>query len=130
VEVLDRYYTRDPASISLQDDINGNLPLHIAAQNGFTPHVALLLRHGADINARNGKGNTALHMAWSYDYMETAEHLVAAGADESLVNDAGFRAAMGIEGDKSRAVVYLLAAQTEDEVKGGEGGREGGSTIE
>lgn len=113
---LTKYYIRDPAAVSMQDDRNGNFPIHIAAQNGFTPQVQLLLEHGGDINAINGKGNTALHMAWSYDYIETAEQLVKSGANVNLANDAGFRACMGIDGDKSGPIVYLLAAKTSEEV--------------
>ena len=32
--------------------------------------MKLLLAHGANVNARNKKGHTALHMAMAYDYHE------------------------------------------------------------
>jgi ankyrin repeat protein len=116
VELLDKYYTRDPAAVSMQDDKNGNFPIHIAAQNGFDTHVQLLLDHGADINAVNGKGNTALHMAWSYDYVSTAELLTDKGANVHQANDAGFEARTGIEGDKCGPIVYLLTAKTTENI--------------
>jgi hypothetical protein len=116
VELLDKYYKRDPAAVSMQDDKNGNFPIHIAAQNGFDTHVQLLLDHGADINAVNGKGNTALHMAWSYDYVSTAELLTDKGADVYKTNAAGWEARMGIEGDKCGPIVYLLTSKCTDDV--------------
>lgn len=116
VELLDKYYTRDPATVNIQDDKNGNFPIHIAAQNGFDAHVQLLLDHGADINAMNGKGNTPLHMAWSYDYLSTAELLVSKGANVNQANDKGFTANSGIDGDKCRSIVYLLTAKCTDDI--------------
>ena len=114
--MLKEYYTQSPSSTSLQDDRNGNYPIHIAAQNGFTEHVQLLLDHGVDVDSVNSKGNTPLHMALSYDYIETAELLMEKGANVHLANDSGFTAATGLEGDKSRGIVYLLAANTTEEI--------------
>jgi hypothetical protein len=57
-----------PGGANSQDPKNGNFPLHIAAQNGHAETCKLLLSKGASVNAVNGKGNTGLHMAISYDY--------------------------------------------------------------
>mmetsp|Transcript_19907 Transcript_19907/g.33552 ORF Transcript_19907/g.33552 Transcript_19907/m.33552 type:complete len:210 (-) Transcript_19907:3428-4057(-) len=116
VSLLEKYYTREPAAVTMQDDRNGNFPIHIAAQNGFDAHVQLLLDHGADINAVNGKGNTPLHMAWSYDYVSTAELLTSKGANVHQANDKGFTASCGIDGDKCRPIVYLLTSKCTDDI--------------
>jgi len=41
-------------------DYYGNIPLHMAIEIGNVKFVALLLRHGADINARNSQNENAL----------------------------------------------------------------------
>ena len=41
----------------------GNTPLHDAVRNGFLPVVEFLTRHGADAQARNDRGQTALTLA-------------------------------------------------------------------
>ena len=51
-----------PAHANCVDEKNGNYPLHIAAQNGHINLVKWLVQNGADINAQNGTGTTALHM--------------------------------------------------------------------
>jgi hypothetical protein len=83
-----------------EDAKNGNRPLHIAAQNGFTHVCKLLIAKHAEIDATNAKNNTALHMALGYDYDECAEFLVNAGADPMIVNEEGHAAKNGLEGDK------------------------------
>jgi ankyrin repeat protein len=75
-----------------------------AAKNGDTPTLRLLLSHGADFNARQKNGTTALMFAsgqgygtgtFAKDYatvdelLESVKVLVAAGADVNAVNEAG-----------------------------------------
>ncbi|MGV2433346.1 MAG UNVERIFIED_CONTAM: ankyrin repeat domain-containing protein [Rickettsiaceae bacterium] len=45
---------------------NKNMALHIAASKGYYQIVDLLLEHGADVNAKNASGRTALHLATLY----------------------------------------------------------------
>lgn len=52
-----------------------NTPLLIAATNGNTKGVELLLKHGANPNQKNPKGKTALDVAKSDGYNEIVELL-------------------------------------------------------
>ncbi|CAN0024153.1 unnamed protein product, partial [Discosporangium mesarthrocarpum] len=51
-------------------DLHGNTILIIACQNGHKRVLKAALRRGADINASNHHGNTALH--YCYTFGETA----------------------------------------------------------
>ena len=90
----------DAERANCEDPRNGNRPIHIAAQNGFTPICKLLVAKGAEIDAVNAKGNTGLHMARGYDYDECADFLVSCGADLMIENAEGHAAKNGLEGDK------------------------------
>ena len=68
---------------------NGNRPLHIAAQNGHTDIVRLLVNKKCRLNETNQKGNTAIHMAIGYDYYDAAKLIIDAGGDPKILNLAG-----------------------------------------
>jgi ankyrin repeat protein len=99
------------------DDKNGNLPIHIAAQNGHFEIIEFLISKGANVNAQNNKGNTALHMAIGYEYYTCANLLLRAGADPELKNRAGIPSKKGIEGDKSIPLIALTSAKTKIEAE-------------
>lgn len=72
-------------------DNRGFTPLHCAAGHGFceeaTEIVALLIRHGADVNARSTEpGFVPLHEATGSRVIEL---LLTHGADPSIKNDCG-----------------------------------------
>jgi ankyrin repeat protein len=58
-----------------------NSPLHRAALHGRTKVVRTLLTGGAPLEAADRRGNTALALAVSCSKVETAEVLIARGAD-------------------------------------------------
>ena len=91
----------DAERANCEDSRNGNRPIHIASQNGFTPICKLLVAKGAEIDAVNAKGNTGLHMALGYDYDECADFLVSCGRP-TITNAEGHAAKNGLEGDKDR----------------------------
>ena len=77
----------------------GNTPLHDAAR-GSVEILKLLLAGGADINARNAKGNTPLMVSLAFTGAEpvsipeeNALFLLDSGADASIQNNAGENAA-------------------------------------
>ena len=55
--------------------------LLIAAKNGDINSVKVLIERGADVDARNWLGRTALHEAVLYKHIEIAKMLIEKGAD-------------------------------------------------
>lgn len=105
-----------PEAVNCVDKDNGNYPIHIAAQNGHEDLIALLIKKNVIVDAKNMKGNTGLHMAIGYDYYNVAKRLIDAGADLNAVNDSGFPAKYGLEGDKCLGIAALVNATNEDEI--------------
>lgn len=69
-------------------------PLMIASGEGFAEATECLLDLGADVNARNARGQTALHLAsrkfWNgQPYDKVIEILLARGADKAAKDDEG-----------------------------------------
>jgi ankyrin repeat protein len=65
-------------------DTDGSTPLHCAAWKGHKEVAALLLSHGADVNAQNANthwGGTPLHAAAHANQRAIAELLLQHGAD-------------------------------------------------
>jgi len=77
--------------------------INSAAASGRVDLVKMVLRAGADPNARQQMGWSALHAAAAHDNVEMAQALLDAGADPSLENDDGHTAL-----DKAGAAVAEL----------------------
>jgi Ankyrin repeats (3 copies)/Ankyrin repeats (many copies) len=69
------------ASIEVRDKSLGGTPLIWAAFMGRESVVKLLLKKGADYNARNKKGWTALSLSCAKGHVNIAKQLLARGAD-------------------------------------------------
>jgi hypothetical protein len=80
-------FTERPTVHSL--GIFGNHPLEIAVTWGNQSAVTLLLDAGADIDAKNEEGNTALHHALQMGHFDVARLLIGRRADQTISNDAG-----------------------------------------
>ena len=63
--------------------------LHYAVFAGHGEVAALLLQHGADINARSTNGSSVLMMAVYEGHEPLVRQLLARGADRSITNDRG-----------------------------------------
>ena len=106
--------TRDPQS--------GSTLLATAALMGHTEVVALLLKHGADVNAKSRDGGTALHAAAFLGRVKTVKLLLEKGADTTLRNNTGSTA---IEGAKlnwlmTKGIIGMLQIEVDEaEVKAG-----------
>src|SRR5215204_5176187 len=64
-------------------------PLIQAVRSGAVDRVRELLRTGADVNAAQGDGATALHWAAHRSDLTATELLVRAGADVNQTNELG-----------------------------------------
>lgn len=77
-------------------DSAGNTPLIVACQNGHLQACKLLLKHGADLNASNLKGNSALHYCFSYGYDDIGTYLIESGANDEHTNADGLTCYEGL----------------------------------
>lgn len=78
------------ADIHARGKMRGMTPLHAAASNGNIESVEVLLRLGANIEARDDNGNTPLHSAAHFSHSHAVvEVLLRAGADIEARNGKG-----------------------------------------
>jgi ankyrin repeat protein len=68
-------------------DAGGYTPLIHAAESGEVWVLDWLVRHGADVNARNSQRATALLQAVWFHRIDCAKRLLHAGADPNLADD-------------------------------------------
>ncbi|SMC20295.1 Ankyrin repeat-containing protein [Andreprevotia lacus DSM 23236] len=86
----------------------GWYPLHVAAYYGSVEVIELLVKKGADINARGTYDDmTPLHMAVSYGKPEFVKALLANGADKSLKSASG-KTAYDIAKDDNKTTLLAL----------------------
>eukprot|EP00270_Netrium_digitus_P014947 TRINITY_DN5163_c0_g1_i2.p1 TRINITY_DN5163_c0_g1~~TRINITY_DN5163_c0_g1_i2.p1 ORF type:complete len:167 (+),score=39.44 TRINITY_DN5163_c0_g1_i2:75-575(+) len=89
-----RYGDEDDVRAALQFGVdinctrsgNRSTALHLAAANGHSHIICLLLSQGTAVNARNAEGNTPLHWAALNAHSSAVELLMGAGADPSALN--------------------------------------------
>lgn len=68
-------------------DVNEGAPIVGAALNEHSDIVRALITAGANVNAQDIAGNTALHYAVRWGNTDISEQLLAAGADVNIAND-------------------------------------------
>jgi len=64
--------------------------LHVASQSGKLLRVKKLLRRGADINSKDEKGFTPLHLAAFYGHKQVLEFLIDNGAEINSRDKEGY----------------------------------------
>lgn len=89
--------------------------LHAAAQTGDATELRELLAAGADVNATDRGGRTALMIAVGRDDVSTVELLIAAGADVSLLDAQGVSALTIAKAESSPGVISMLRAAGAEE---------------
>jgi ankyrin repeat protein len=73
-----------------QTDSAGNTILHVAVQNNAdTITIGKILDQSANVNARNRKGDTALHIAARTNQKDASEYIISRGADIFSSNSSG-----------------------------------------
>ena len=81
-DVLFPDQTRIPKPLTVHSSASdGDTPLHIAALWGDRHATSLLLKAGADVNAKGDMSCTPLHFAVMNNHVQVAEVLLAHGAD-------------------------------------------------
>jgi len=83
-------------------------PLHAAAQEGFLAGVKTLLEHGADIEAVNGDGETALLVAVRRQKFAVVEHLILKRANLEHVDHYGNTALSLAQRRRNVGILRLL----------------------
>ncbi|XP_062233714.1 probable E3 ubiquitin-protein ligase XBOS36 isoform X1 [Phragmites australis] len=93
-----------------------NSPLHLAAAKGHHEIAQLLLENGADVNARNIYGQTALMQACRFGHCEVVQTLLVFRCNVSKVDSLSSRTALHLAaaGGHVKCVRLLLAAAAGD----------------
>jgi ankyrin repeat protein len=99
------------AKIEAAAQAGGGKALHFAAEAANKPMIELLLRKGADVNARNGPGLTALHIAARGGFLSVAELLLEKGADINAVDRNGYSPLHSAVSRRFRAFAEFLLAR-------------------
>ena len=102
---------------------NGNFtPLMIAASNGNTKALNKLIKKGADVNAKDELGYTALAFAARWPRHRMLESLVLAGADVNVSDHIGWTPLhWAVRVESLRSVILLLNAGANPNVKTDDG---------
>lgn len=97
-------------------DGRGALPLRCAAFTHSVEALDALLRHGADVLARNTTGESALrsYVAWAHAKLEVVEALLDRGADPNAADDHGVTPLMAATAARRADVTALLLARGAD----------------
>ncbi|KAI9667744.1 MAG: hypothetical protein M1821_000561 [Bathelium mastoideum] len=78
------------ADVSSRNFWNGNTPLHVAARAASRSEaLKCLLKHGANIDAKNSKGQTALHLAAQGTDAASVKLLLDYGANVNIKSNRG-----------------------------------------
>ena len=94
------------AGANINSRSNGDMPLFVAAGEGRSDIVRYLLEEGADVNAREKLGDTALTEATYYGHVALVKELLAHGADVNAIGNDG--TALDIALNRNNPVVVDL----------------------
>jgi ankyrin repeat protein len=102
------------ATVQTTKERDVDVLLRMAAEKGDTNVLLLFLEEGADINAKNARGGTALSFAVSNGRLETVKVLLAKGADINARDIHGYTALIWAAWDGYTKIVKLLLVNGAD----------------
>jgi ankyrin repeat protein len=105
----DRFETRKILSQEKLDSRDLGQALVWAGAEGDTNTVRVLLSSGANVNAQDHKGNTALMAAAAYNNVRAVKVLLDAGANRTIKNKNGETALSIASNTKYAEVIRLLS---------------------
>lgn len=89
----------------------GKTTLHLAAENGVSQTIRMLLLHGADPNIRASDGSTPLHLAAERGYLDSVVRLTEGGCDVNARTSSGRTALhLATENNHTDVIEHLLQA--------------------
>ncbi|OAP64504.1 hypothetical protein AYL99_00476 [Fonsecaea erecta] len=97
-----------PLAVASQESVQGVAALHLAAREGRTRILSILLRTGLSVDSRDERGRTPLHHCASHGHTEAAEVLLAAGANINAVDLNGTSVIIAAVKAGSEKMVELL----------------------
>jgi hypothetical protein len=85
--------------------------IHLAAREGYTAIITILLQSGAGVDSRDTTGRTPLHHCAENGHMEALEVLLDLGADPTATDDAGISVILtAVKSRKEKVVETLVEA--------------------
>ncbi len=100
----------DPEQVRAQSETR-DTPLHLAAWQGCTRIVQILLDHGADIAAKGDRGYTPLHYAAKHGQLDAIKLLVKRGAKLEAKDVDGWTPLQSSRWDEARTLLLKLGAK-------------------
>ena len=82
-------------------------PLLVAAKNSFTECAEILIKMGANLNATDARGNSALHFASFRQNTPLVKHLLSNNNIEISTNDQGFTPKMMANDQNIKSMIQL-----------------------
>lgn len=107
-EVTDALAKGSPNLVNTRDSTTGESALHIVTTRRDLTWMQFLIGKGANVNARDGKGQTPLVIASNYNFVEGVDLLVANGAKVDESNNAGETPLITAVHNRNIALVRVL----------------------
>ncbi len=95
------------AGVNLDSRGGNSPPLFLAAGEGRLEAVRYLLDQGADVNARDSRGRTALTEAAFYGNASVMKELILRGADVNSFSDEGTAMDIAVQANRPAAIDIL-----------------------